>query len=226
VKTVVLGGYGNFGARICRALMARPDIDVIVAGRDLGRAATLAAELGPRAQAARIDAGAADFSEQLRSLGAQLVIHTAGPFQKQGYAIPLAVAAAGAHYIDLADGRRFVCDFPAALDDAFRAQGKVAITGASTVPALSSSVVDALTAGWRRIDTIDVCIAPAQTAPRGVATMAAVLDYCGAPIQVWQDGAWTTRRAWPSTACGLGWVRCATFRTWSCSRRAIRACGP
>ena len=196
MKTVVLGGYGNFGARICRALMARPDIDVIVAGRDLGRAATLAAELGPRAQAARIDAGAADFSEQLRSLGAQLVIHTAGPFQKQGYAIPQAVAAAGAHYIDLADGRRFVCDFPAALDDAFRAQGKVAITGASTVPALSSSVIDALTAGWRRIDTIDVCIAPAQTAPRGVATMAAVLDYCGAPIQVWQDGAWTTRYGW------------------------------
>jgi short subunit dehydrogenase-like uncharacterized protein len=54
-------------------------------------------------------------------LGAELVIHTAGPFQGQDYGVvAAAVAAAGAHYIDLADGRRFVCDFPAALDAAFR----------------------------------------------------------------------------------------------------------
>src|SRR4051812_16872231 len=106
MKIVVLGGYGNFGARICRALVARPGIDVIVAGRDLDRATRLATELGLRAQPARVDAGAADFSERLRTLGAELVIHTAGPFQQQSYAVPLAVAAAGAHYIDLADGRR------------------------------------------------------------------------------------------------------------------------
>jgi saccharopine dehydrogenase-like NADP-dependent oxidoreductase len=196
MKTVILGGYGNFGARICRALLLRPEIDVVVAGRDLQRATALAAELGPRARAAQLDAYAAGFSTQLRALGAGLVIHTAGPFQQQGYAVPEAVADAGAHYIDLADGRRFVCDFPAALDARFHAQGKVAITGASTVPALSSAVIDALSAGWQRVDDIDVCIAPAQTAPRGVATMAAVLDYCGAPVQVWQDGAWTTRHGW------------------------------
>jgi len=36
-KVVVLGGYGNFGARICRALVADPAIDVVIAGRDLGK---------------------------------------------------------------------------------------------------------------------------------------------------------------------------------------------
>lgn len=192
--TVVLGGYGNFGARICRALAGSPGIELVVAGRDLAKAEALANECGARA--ARIDAAAAGLAQVLRSLRAGLVIHTAGPFQEQGYQVPLAAAEAGAHYIDLADGRRFVCDFPAALDAPFRRRGLLAISGASTVPALSSAVVEALARGWRSIDSIDCCIGPAQTAPRGIATMAAVLSYCGAPIQVWQGGRWTTGYGW------------------------------
>lgn len=194
MKTIVLGGYGNFGARICRALANSPAISLVVAGRDLAKARALADECG--AEAAAIDITDPKLAQVLQDLGAGLVIHTAGPFQAQGYAVAQAVAAAGAHYIDLADGRRFVCDFPAALDDAFRQQERIAITGASTVPALSSAVVDYLTAGWTSIADIDFCIAPAQTAPRGVATMAAVLSYCGAPIQVWQGGAWVTQYGW------------------------------
>ncbi|MBC7685666.1 MAG: saccharopine dehydrogenase [Bdellovibrionales bacterium] len=194
--TIVLGGYGNFGARISRALANSTGIELIIAGRDLASATALAHELG--ATTARIDASDPKLSQVLRDLGAGLVIHTAGPFQAQNYAVPLAVAEAGANYIDLADGRRFVCDFPTALDAQFRQQGRMAISGASTVPALSSAVVDTLTQGWRAVTDIDFCIAPAQTAPRGVATMAAVLSYCGAPIEVWQGGQWTTQYGWAS----------------------------
>jgi saccharopine dehydrogenase-like NADP-dependent oxidoreductase len=198
VKTVVLGGYGNFGARICRALAASPGIDLIVAGRDGAKAAALAAECG--ASGAVIDIHDPQLAQLLSKLGAGLVIHTAGPFQAQGYGVAHAVAAAGAHYIDLADGRRFVCDFPQALDGAFRAAGRIGISGASTVPALSSAVVDQLTSGWTSVSDIDFCIAPAQTAPRGVATMAAVLGYCGEAIQVWQGGRWVTRHGWEAPA--------------------------
>ena len=194
LKTIVLGGYGNFGARISRALSTSPGIELVIAGRNLQQARTLAAQCG--ASAASIDVNAPNLATILRELGAELVIHTAGPFQAQGYDVPLAVAQAGAHYIDLADGRRFVCDFPAALDAAFRAQGRLAVSGASTVPALSSAVVDHLSAGWRSITEIDFCIAPAQTAPRGIATIEGILSYCGAPVQVWQDGRWVTRHGW------------------------------
>lgn len=198
MKTIVLGGYGNFGARICRALARSPGIELIIAGRDRAKAAALAAECG--AAAAVIDIHDPQLAQVLAKLGAGLVIHTAGPFQAQGYGVAHAVAGAGAHYIDLADGRRFVCDFPAALDAAFRACGKIAIAGASTVPALSSAVVDQLTAGWTQVADIDFCIAPAQTAPRGVATMAAVLGYCGEAIQVWQGGRWVTQHGWEKPA--------------------------
>ena len=196
MKTLVLGGYGNFGARICRALAGDPTIQLVVGGRDAAKGRALAATLGSRADHAVVDHSAPGFSKWLRDQSIELVIHTAGPFQQQAYAVAQATATAGAHYIDLADGRRFVCDFPAALHGSFVAAGRTAISGASTVPALSSAVVDHLCAGWQTIHTIDTCIAPAQRAPRGRATLAAVLSYCGAGIPVWVDGRWQQQRGW------------------------------
>ena len=198
---LVLGGYGNFGARICRALAAdcaaaQGGLALLVAGRDARSAQALAKALGHGARGVALDHAAPGLAEQLRSLGVDLLIHTAGPFQAQAWAVAQAAAGAGAHYIDLADGRRFVCDFPHALHGDFVAAQRTAITGASTVPALSSAVVDHLCAGWQHIDSIDTCIAPAQRAPRGRATLAAVLSYCGVPIPVWEGGRWQHRRGW------------------------------
>lgn len=200
LTTLVLGGYGNFGARICRALAGDPATDhhikLLIAGRDASRAQALASTLGHGAQGIALDHQASGLADRLRALGVGLVIHTAGPFQAQGYSVAQAAAEAGAHYIDLADGRRFVCDFPAAMQAPFATAGRTAIAGASTVPALSSAVIDHLCAGWRRIDSIDICIAPAQRAPRGEATLAAVLSYCGLPIDVWEGGRWEPQRGW------------------------------
>ncbi len=198
MRTLVLGGYGNFGARICRALAREPAIELLVGGRDARRAEALIATLdsGARATAAPLDWHAPDLSAALGRLGVDLVIHAAGPFQDQPYTVARAAAQAGAHYIDLADGRRFVCDFPNAMHAPFLAANRTGISGASTVPALSSAVVEHLCKAWQRIDAIDTCIAPAQTAPLGVATLAAVLGYCGIPIRVWRDGQWQEDRCW------------------------------
>ncbi len=196
MNVLVLGGYGNFGTRICKALAGHPQIHLQIAGRHASKAQALADTLGGGAEGVALDHEAPDLATKLKALGAGLVIHTAGPFQAQAYGVALATAQAGAHYIDLADGRRFVCDFPAALHSVFASAGRTAVAGASTVPALSSAVVDALCAGWQSIDTIDICIAPAQRAPRGEATLAAVLSYCGLPIAVWEDGRWQHRLGW------------------------------
>ena len=196
VKTIILGGYGNFGTRIAKRLAAHPHIDLVIAGRDLTQAQTLAKKLGHSVSAVELDMHKSNLSTCLRELNAGLVIHTAGPFQGQDYSIPFAVAEAGAHYIDLADGRQFACNFPDALDTAFRKAGKLAITGASTVPALSSAVVNKLSSDMEHIELIDICIAPAQAAPRGVATMKAVLGYCGEKIPVWSNGRWISAYGW------------------------------
>lgn len=194
MRVLVLGGYGNFGARIARALAHNEAIDLVIAGRDAAKAKAVAASLDASAEC--VDAASPDLAERLASLGAQLVIHTAGPFQDQDYAVPLAAAAAGSHYIDLADSRRFVCDFAGVLDGVFRRAGRIAVTGASTVPALSSAVIDDLRPRFGRLDAIETCIGPAQQAPRGVATLAGVLSYCGSAIPVWKNGGWHEQVGW------------------------------
>lgn len=198
MNVLVLGGYGNFGARICRALAGDDGIELQVAGRDLGKAKLLADTLG--ANACRVDSTAPDLAHRFRDLGVGLVIHTAGPFQAQHYSVAQAAADAGAHYIDLADGRRFVCDFADRMDRVFRGAGTCAVSGASTVPALSSAVIDEALPRFSRLDSIDICIAPAQRAPRGRATLAGVLSYCGASVQVWREGRWQALYGWGQPA--------------------------
>ena len=196
MRVVVLGGYGNFGARICRGLAGNAGIELVVAGRDGARAAAFAGTLGTSIRAVALDVCALEFSQRLSALEPDVVIHTAGPFQGQGYDVARAIAECRAHYIDLADGRRFVCDFSDALDASFKAAGRTAFSGASTLPALSSAVVDHLRGRFSELSSIESCIAPGQRAPRGKATLAAVLSYCGEAIQVWQGGRWTSETGW------------------------------
>lgn len=194
MKVLVLGGYGNFGARIARALTHTPGLQLLVGGRDAHKVAQFSATVN--AKPVLVDATDPGLAQQLRTLGVGIVVHTAGPFQGQNYQVAAACAAAGAHYIDLADGRRFVCDFPAQMQAVFAQAGVVGICGASTLPALSSAVIDHLLPRFDRLDAIDICIAPAQRAPRGVATLAGVLSYCGQPVRVWRGGQWVQESGW------------------------------
>lgn len=193
MRVLVLGGLGNFGARICKRLAQEPGIEVLAGSRRLPAETPFA---DSRIRLVRLDMDAADFQEQLQGLGADLLIHCAGPFQGQGYRVAEACCAVGVHYIDIADGRDFVADFPAALAARAAAAGVCLISGASTVPALSSAVVDSLARRLASIDTISVAIAPGQQAPRGVATMRAVLSYAGKPFQSLRNGAWRAVYGW------------------------------
>ncbi|MFW8696010.1 NAD-dependent epimerase/dehydratase family protein, partial [Mesorhizobium japonicum] len=83
---LVLGAYGFFGQRICKALASKQDIHLLMAGRDAGKAGALAAQLGllPQ-QALALDAHAPDLAQRLAELQVDTLIHTAGPFQGQDY---------------------------------------------------------------------------------------------------------------------------------------------
>ena len=189
MRVLVLGGSGNFGARIARALCGDPAIEMYVASRH----GTAVPGAGP-VRAVVVDVTAADFAQRLRALSPELVIHCVGPFQGQDYRVATATLDAGAHYLDLADGREFVADFAAGMNAKALDAGRTAITGASTLPALSSAVVEELRQGLASVDSIEVVIAPGQRAPRGLATLEAVFSYLGKPFPVWRGSKW--RRAW------------------------------
>ncbi|MCC4617986.1 saccharopine dehydrogenase NADP-binding domain-containing protein [Xanthomonas campestris pv. asclepiadis] len=196
-RVVVLGGFGHFGARIVRALATTAQIQVIAAGRHPGDVATKWPGVAPgRISACRLDTEAGDFAAQLAATAADAVVHTAGPFQGQDYAVARTCLQAGMHYIDLADGRTFVRDFPAAMDAVARQAQRVAISGASTLPALSSAVIDALLPRFSALRDIRMVIAPAQGTPLGLATVRAVLSYCGTPFTWLHEGRWQTVVGW------------------------------
>ena len=213
MRVVVIGGYGNFGARVCRALAASPAMEVVAAGRrpDAGRGGLADLSL----QRAQLDHSARDFPAALARLAPGLVIHCAGPFQSQDYRVALAAVAAGAHYLDLADGRQFVTRFPYYVHPAAREAQRVAISGASSVPALSSAVIDSLSARLSQIEEIQIAIAPGQRAPRGEATVAAVLGCAGRRFKWRSGGAW--RDAW-------GWQELKRMRFYGLGARWAAAC--
>jgi hypothetical protein len=192
-RVLVLGGYGHFGGRIGKAL-AR-DVTVIVAGRDAHQAANFARALGGQYEGVALDHTAANLSQRLRELRVNAVVHTCGPFQGQDYHVAQACIAAGAHYLDLADGRDFVAGI-VALDAAARDRNVLVVSGASTLPALSSAVIDEHLGYFATLDAIDISIAPGQRAPRGLATLQAVLSYCGKPFNAWEAGRWRTVYGW------------------------------
>ena len=191
MRVVVIGAFGNFGSRIATRLAQEPGFEIIATSRRPNGNGNF-----PSIESARLDINSRTFAADLKTLKSDLVIHCAGPYQGQDYRVALASLACGANYIDIADGRDFVAGFVGAVGPAAERAERFAITGASTLPALSSAVVDSLKESFASLDAIDIVIAPGQQAPRGAATVAGVLGYAGKPFKWWLDGAWRTVYGW------------------------------
>jgi Saccharopine dehydrogenase NADP binding domain len=175
-KVLILGGYGNFGKRIAVAL-AKASVPVIISGRDFGKAEALRNEIGHLAECASFDANT-ELADQLTVLKPCVVVNTCGPFQTADYGIAQTCISHGVHYIDLADGRDFVADI-AALDRAAKAAGVSVICGASTVPTLSSAVLEHFKLEFSMITKMRFGISPGQKSERGLATTQGILTYVG-----------------------------------------------
>lgn len=205
-RVLVIGGYGFFGRRLVERLGRDPRYEVVLGGRSLEQARSAVAALQPaaraRLEATRLDATApASLAQALQQWQPQLVVHTSGPFQGQDYRVAQACIDARTHYVDLADGREFVCGI-GGLDAAACRRGVLVASGASSVPALSAAAADHLVAGWQRVDRIDIGISPGNRTDRGLATVTAILSYCGQPLPgrsgaVGWSGRWRHRYAAP-----------------------------
>ena len=190
---LLIGATGTFGRRLAGLLVSVPDIALTLAGRTQSSLDALQRDLaGPTPiQTQIIDRNAPG------DLGRPwLVIDAAGPFQNASYALPRAAIRSGAHYVDLADARDFVASFAPALDAEAQAAGVLAVTGASSTPALSQAALASLTRGWQRIDDVRVAISPGARAPRGLSVIEAILSYAGQPLRLFRGGGWTIAHGW------------------------------
>ena len=178
---LILGGYGNFGKRIARALTS-DGMPIIIAGRSSKKAEALSRELPVSLANIAIFDALLDLDEHLEKLKPSVVINTCGPFQSSDYSIAETCIRHGIHYVDLADGRDFVTGI-IALDEKAKAKGVSVISGASTVPGLSSAVLEHYKLEFQEIDEMKYGISPGQKAERGLATTQGILGYVGKPLK-------------------------------------------
>ncbi|MCJ8159551.1 DUF4166 domain-containing protein [Sphingomonas sp. LaA6.9] len=188
---LLLGGYGGFGGRIARRL-ASAGHEVLVAGRSIDKARAFCTNTP----------GLIPLAVDRNNIGAVLdehrpaiLVDASGPFQAMDYAVPKACIAAGVHYLDIADGREFVCGI-GALNEAAKASGVVLLSGASSVPALSGAAVRHLAHGMDRIRAVEMAISASNRATAGPSVAAAILGQVGMPMKIWRGQRWTRAFGW------------------------------
>ena len=195
LTVLVVGGYGVFGGRLVRLLRREPGIRVLIAGRSLDDAKRFCRHHG--GEPLRFDRHG-DLAAQLAAARPDVVVDAAGPFQAYGddpYRLPRAALAAGEHYLDLADDAAFVSGI-GALEAEARAANRTVLSGMSSVPAISSAVIDELRRGLSRIECVETVILPGNRAPRGLSVVRAIADQAGRPMRIWQGGVWREVPGW------------------------------
>ncbi|RON69700.1 saccharopine dehydrogenase family protein [Pseudomonas fluorescens] len=189
-RVMVVGGYGNFGSIVCRHLSVMPGVELLLSGRDPGKLQRKLDELNSQSGAIAEgwcgDAMGTEFSAALRLLNIRLVVHTGGPFQGQSYAVAENCIAAGVNYCDLADCRTFV-NAVGVLDARAKEAGVAILSGCSSVPTLSSALIDEQRHRFSRIDSIEHGISSSAKMP-GLSTIEGVLAYAGKPIRQLKNG--------------------------------------
>ena len=203
-RILIIGGYGAFGYRVAERLARETDLDIVLAGRREAAARTAVARLRPSASAP-LSAAAIDVetitAADIGRLAPVVVVNASGPFQHQDYRLAEACIAAGVHYVDLADARAFVTGI-GRLDAVARSAGLSVISGASTVPALSSAVGAHLAGDFDRLDSIAIAISPGNSFDPGEATTASILSYVGKPFTTRIDGRAAVVHGWQGLARG------------------------
>ena len=143
-RVLIVGGYGVFGRLLSREILDRTTARVVVAGRRLEKAirACDALDAGDRAEPLELELG--DPAALARAaLGCAVVACTAGPFQGLPRSLPAAALEAGAHWVDIGDGRDWILDLlkSPALEAKASDSGRLVIPGLSVTPALSGVLV-------------------------------------------------------------------------------------
>jgi short subunit dehydrogenase-like uncharacterized protein len=133
---MIYGANGYTGERIAREAVAR-GARPLLAGRNAGRIAELAGELGCRSRAFDVGQAAVvlrQWKEQSETSVPRAVLNCAGPFSATGERMMDACLAAGLHYLDIT-GEIAVIEAAAARDQ----QAKAA--GVCLIPAVGFDVV-------------------------------------------------------------------------------------
>ncbi|WP_343713474.1 saccharopine dehydrogenase NADP-binding domain-containing protein [Inquilinus sp.] len=198
LRILILGGYGTFGGRLALLLAQEPRLTMLIAGRSQAKAEAFCRTLDGQAEAVPLafDRDAAD-AARIAATEADIVVDATGPFQAYGdapYRVVEACIAAGADYLDLADGADFVAGI-GRFDEVARTRSVAVLAGVSSFPVLTAAVVRHLARGLTQIDSIEGGIAPSPYAGVGLNVIRAIASYAGREVRLTRGGGPSTGRA-------------------------------
>ncbi|CAO2147573.1 unnamed protein product [Urochloa humidicola] len=129
-RVLVLGGAGRVGGSTATALSKlRPDLNILVGDKNREKGESFAAKLGEKSEFVQVDIRNASMLEKVLQ-GVDLVVHTAGPFQRAEECTVLQAAiSTKTAYVD-------VCDD---MDYSWRAKGFHEEAKSAGVPAITTA---------------------------------------------------------------------------------------
>jgi len=202
MKILILGGYGTFGSRLARLLIEEPNVKLIIAGRSIKQAEDFCQKLNSnRSSAVYLDRNEFDIEKQIASIRPNLLVDASGPFQlyeNDPYRIVKMCINQSIDYIDLADGSRFVRDIRQ-FDQQAKQKNIFVLSGVSTCPVLTATVVRYLARDLKNIHSIKGGIAPSPRVDIGRNVIRAISSYAGKPMLKVQNGQLTTSYALTET---------------------------
>ena len=186
-----------FGVRLARLLLKDARYDVLVAGRSIDKAKAFCNAHG--GTPCQIDLSGGELDKEIAACAPVIVVDAAGPFQiydnDTPYKLALAAIACGAHYLDLSDDGAFTLGISVLNAQALTANVCV-LSGVSSVPAISSSIVASLSDDMADIHHIESIILPGNKAPRGLSVIRAIVAQAGRPLKLWKNSQWTEVKGW------------------------------
>ena len=178
MRVIIFGGYGTFGSLIAQEL-AKTGIPITIAGRDGSQAEAFARTIASRGAAADV----CDPQSCREALtGHEVAVNCAGPFHALNPALLDACVAAPCHYVDIADDRSY-CSLVRSYDARFRALGRAAVYGCSSLPAISGALGLMLREGDpRNPRCARVTLFIGNNNPKGGAAIRSLVKCLGKPI--------------------------------------------
>jgi saccharopine dehydrogenase (NAD+, L-lysine-forming) len=202
-KILILGGYGYTGKLLVKHLLAQTDVEIIISGRNLGKAKSFVDELNAsRVTVRQVDAS--NFDELTQALRGVTLCLVAAPITHHAETVVRACISAHVDYLDIQFSSKKLKALYAAEKEIKQA-GLCFITEAGYHPGLLAVMIrytalkldvieSALTAGYLNMKNIPYTEAVDEL-------MESFLEY---QAQVYKNGAWTKPTSWDSRSFNFG----------------------
>lgn len=187
-RVLIIGGCGRIGGNIARDILKHTDAEVTITGRNPQFGMAALERLGSRVQFQLLDLSQ---PQQIRDAvqKADLVVHSAGPFNYRNAEVLRTCIEQGVNYTDVSDERSFTRK-ALAQHEAAKAAGVTAVINTGVFPGMSNSMVRQGVEALDEADSIQLSYLVAGSGEAGLTVMRTTFIGLQRPFEAWINGSW------------------------------------